>query len=414
MPRYDVVVLGAGVVGTCAALQLAKRGVDVALVDRAAPGEQTSYGNSGVIGGAGVYPSPFPRSLTSLLRVAFKRAPEANFHWAVLPRLAPWLAAYFVNSSPAKLEAHARALRPLMAATVEDHAALLAECGASELIRRTGWMSLYATGKAFAQIERQLDLCRELGKRAEMLDTAGALALEPSLAPRFQRAVLWPDVASVSDPLAVTRAYAARLQALGGRVIAGDARSLRKAAADWEITTAEGPLLAREAVVALGPWAPDVLEPLGVRLPMAVKRGYHQHFRPREGASLSRPVLDVDNGFVLAPMRQGIRLTTGAEFADRDAPPTPVQIDRVLPAARALYPLGEAVEPTPWMGSRPCLPDMLPVIGRAPGQAGLWLDVGHNHLGLTLGPTSGRLLAELMTGVQPFADAKPFAAERFG
>lgn len=414
MARYDVVVLGAGIVGTCAALQLRKRGVDVALVDRSTPGEQTSYGNSGVIGSTGVYPTPFPRSLATLLRVALKRAPEANYHWASLPRLAPWLAAYFVNSSPAKLEAHARVLRPLMAAAVSDHAALLAEADATHLMRRNGWMSLYATEESFARLRLQLELCRDLGKPAEVLDTAGALTLEPSLAPRFKRAVFWPDVASVSDPLAVTRAYAARLQALGGRVLTGDARSLRKVADGWEVTTAEGPLTAREAVVALGPWAPDVLEPLGIRLPLAVKRGYHRHFHPREGAPLSRPVLDTDNGYVLAPMRQGIRLTTGAEFADRDAPPTPVQIARVLPAARALFPLGEAVEPTPWMGSRPCLPDMLPVIGKAPGQPGLWLDFAHNHLGLTLAPTSGRLLAEMMAGAPPFVDPKPFAAERFG
>src|SRR4051812_7777735 len=99
MARYDVIVLGAGIIGTSAALELARRGVSVALVDRRGPGEETSYGNSGIIGGAGVYPTPFPRSIKALLRVAFKRAPEANYHWSALPRIAPWLLAYFVASS---------------------------------------------------------------------------------------------------------------------------------------------------------------------------------------------------------------------------------------------------------------------------------------------------------------------------
>ena len=93
--------------------------------------------------------------------------------------------------------------------------------------------------------------------------------------------------------------------------------------------------------MALGPWAPDVLGPLGIKLPLAFKRGYHRHFHSRGNAGLTRPIVDTDYGYCLAPMEQGIRLTTGAEFADRDAPPTPVQFDRVLPAARALYPLGE-------------------------------------------------------------------------
>ena len=118
----------------------------------------------------------------------------------------------------------------------------------------------------------------------------------------------------------------------------------------------------------------------------------------------NHPVLDTDLGYLLAPMNRGIRLTTGAEFAHRDAPPTPVQVERALPRAHRLFPLGEPVDAKPWMGARPCLPDMLPVIGKAPRHSGLWFDFGHQHHGLTLGPATGRLLAEMMTGETPFAD----------
>jgi D-amino-acid dehydrogenase len=116
----------------------------------------------------------------------------------------------------------------------------------------------------------------------------------------------------------------------------------------------------------------------------------------------------------LAPMDRGIRVTTGVEFTRRDRPPTPVQVERALPKAHALFPLGEPVDGKPWMGARPCLPDMLPVIGKAPRHQGLWFDFGHQHHGLTLGPVTGRLLAEMMTGETPFADPAPFAVERFG
>ena len=158
--------------------------------------------------------------------------------------------------------------------------------------------------------------------------------------------------------------------------------------------------------------------PLGIKLPLAVKRGYHRHFRAQGNAALARPVLDAENGYVLTPMEQGIRLTTGVEFAARDAPPTPVQFERLLPAAQELFPLGDPVEAQPfggktWLGARPCFADSRPVIGRAPGQAGLWLACGHAHWGLTLGPATGRLLAEMMTGATPFCDPQPYAAERF-
>jgi D-amino-acid dehydrogenase len=165
--------------------------------------------------------------------------------------------------------------------------------------------------------------------------------------------------------------------------------------------------------VALGPWAPDVLEPLGIKLPLAVKRGYHCHFGTEGNAALNRPVLDAENGYVLAPMEQGIRLTTGVEFAPRDAPPTPFQLDRVLPLARRLFPLGERVEPAPWLGARPCFADSRPVISRAPRQSRLWLALGHGHWGLTLGPVTGRLIADMASGATPFCDPQPFSAERF-
>jgi len=116
---------------------------------------------------------------------------------------------------------------------------------------------------------------------------------------------------------------------------------------------------------------------------------------------------------VLAPMVRGIRLTTGAEFARRDAPPTPVQIERTEPMARKLLPLGERLDDKPWMGARPCLPDMLPVIGPAPRHKGLWFDFGHQHHGFTLGPVSGRLIADLVTVAEPFTDPAPYSVTRF-
>jgi D-amino-acid dehydrogenase len=156
-----------------------------------------------------------------------------------------------------------------------------------------------------------------------------------------------------------------------------------------------------------------VLSGLGYRLPMAVKRGYHMHYRSRGNASLGRPVLDEETGFVLAPMERGIRLTTGSEFAERDAPASPVQVDRCEPAARALYPLGERVDPAPWRGARPIFPDSRPAIGRAGRHGGLWMAFGHQHLGFTLGPATGRLLAEMMSGTVPFVDPSPFDPRRF-
>ena len=413
MARTDAIVLGAGIVGTSIALHLAKRGMSVALIDRAGVGEQTSYGNAGIIEGNTVFPPAFPADVGALVRIALKRASEANYQLSFLPQIAPWLMAFRAASQPRRLVETARLIRPLFSRAVAEHETMLAEAGASHYLRKTGWLKVYRSEHGFAALKREFDLAAQFGLPLQSLDAKGALALEPSLNPVFAHAVFWPQAASVSNPLGVTRAYAARFGALGGVTLKGDARSLHRNGSRWRVETNEGGIDASEAVIALGPWAADVLAPLGLKLPLMVKRGYHRHFRARGNASLARPVLDAGPGYVITPMEQGIRMTTGVEFAPRDAAPTPVQFDRIMPKARELFPLGERADDKTWLGSRPCFPDSRPVIGRASGLAGLWLAVGHAHWGLTLGPATGRMIAEMMAGETPFCDPGPYAAERF-
>jgi len=413
MAHTEAIVLGAGIVGTSIALHLAKRGVAVALIDRRGPGEETSYGNAGVIEGNTLLPHPFPRHLATLTRVALKLATEANYHVGFLPWIAPWLIAYQANSTLERRIEFAEAMRPLYARALAEHVALMAETGAARYLRKSGWLKVYRSDATFSDTVRERDLAAKFGVAHQTLDREGVLALEPSLGPVPRHGIFWSEAASVSNPGAVVKAYAARLSAYGGVLIKGDARSLHRYGSQWRVDTHEGPIDAATVVLALGPWTPDVLGPLGLRLPLAVKRGYHRHFRPRGNAGLSRPVVDADVGYCVAPMEQGLRLTTGAEFAARDAPPTPAQLRRLLPAARALFPLGEETQAPTWMGSRPCFADSRPVIGPAPGQSNLWLAYGHAHWGMTLGPATGRLVAEMITGRTPFCDPAPYSAERF-
>ncbi len=413
MARVDVAVLGAGIVGTSVALHLVKRGLSVTLIDRKAPGEETSFGNAGIIEGNTVFPPTFPTDLMSLLRIAFKRAPEASYHTNFLFTAMPWLLAFRRSARPQWLVENARLIRPLFAAAVPEHEKLMEESGSSRYLRKTGWLKVYRREKTFDGLAPEREMAKEFGMRLDVLDTEQSRALEPSLNPVFTRGVFWPQAASISSPIGLTRAYVSRLEALGGVLLHGDARTLHRNGEHWRIDTQEGSLDADQVVVTLGPWAPDLLEPLGIKLPLGIKRGYHRHFRAQGNASLSRPVLDADGGYCITPMEQGLRITTGAEIAPRDAVQTPVQFDRVMPKARSLFPLGDQTEDQTWMGARPCFPDSRPVIDRAPGQKGLWLAFGHAHWGLTLGPATGRLLADMMTGATPFCDPAPYRATRF-
>ncbi len=412
--KADVAVLGAGIVGVSAALHLQARGRDVVLIERRhAAGLETSYGNAGLIERSSILPHTFPRDLRALVRYALNRSADVHYHASALPAVAPFLWRYARASAPEAVRRTMLGALPLIERSLLEHEALMEAAGAGHLLRKVGWIKLFRTGrsrdKAFAEAAK----LRAHGLAVDELDGDGLALLEPHLSGGFAGAVHFRDPGAVSDPGALVDAYGALFVARGGRFLQGDATTLQPANPGWRVETREGALVARAAVVALGPWSDLLFRPLGYRLPFAVKRGYHMHFRPRGNAVLSRPVLDVDGGFLLAPMSRGIRLTTGAEFARRDAPPTPVQFARVEPVARRLFPLESPVEDRPWMGARPCLPDMLPVIGRAPRHDGLWFDFGHQHHGLTLGPVSGRLLAEMMTGEVPFTDPAPYRPQRF-
>jgi D-amino-acid dehydrogenase len=331
-----------------------------------------------------------------------------------LPAILPWLLRYYLASSPKRALHSAMAELPLIRRSMAEHEALIAEAGVPALLRRTGWLKLFRSEATLASAAADLERAKQYGVEGEILDRKAITAREPNLTGDFAGAVYFPAPGFVPDPGELAKAYAALFNRKGGRFAVGDARTLEQVGGGWRVATADGAAVAREVVVALGPWSDLVFRPLGYPIPLAVKRGYHLHLATRGNAVLHSPVLDADLGYLLAPMNRGIRLTTGVEFARRDRPPTPVQIERALPRAHALFPLGEPVDAKPWMGARPCLPDMLPVIGKGARHSGLWFDFGHQHHGLTLGPASGRLLAEMMTGETPFADPSPFAAQRFG
>jgi D-amino-acid dehydrogenase len=413
--KADVLVLGAGMVGVGAALHLQKKGRDTVLIDRhELAGEETSYGNGGLIECASVFPYMFPRDLRQILQYATNRTPQLRYHFSDLPAFLPWLVRYFLASSPERALHSAMAELPLIQRSLVEHEALIAEANVPELLRRTGWIKLYRSDATLAKAVQELERARQYGVAGNILDASAIAAREPHLTGDFAGAVHFPDPGFVPDPGGLTKAYATLFGRKGGRFLVGDARTLEQSGARWRVSTLEGSITAREVVVAMGPWSDQIFVPLGYSIPLNVKRGYHIHLAPRGNAVLNHPVLDTDQGFLLAPMNRGIRLTTGAEMARRDAPPTPVQVERAMPRAHKLFPLGEPVDAQPWKGARPCLPDMLPVIGKAPRHPGLWFDFGHQHHGLTLGPATGRLLAEMMTGETPFADSTPFAVERFG
>ena len=399
-------------VGTCTALHLQQRGFDVVLVDRRAPGQETSFGNAGLIQREAVEPYAFLRELGFLWNVALGRGAQVHWHARGLWQMAGSLQRYLHHSHPKRHAQATEAYSRLIAHSTDEHEPLIAAAGAQGLVTREGFRFVFRTAEAFDQAaQRAEDLHARFGVRSQA-ENAHQLALsEPALTPSLVGAVHWLDPWAVSEPGALVQRYADLFMARGGRLLSGDATSLQPQGAGWSVQTTEGRVEAQQAVLALGPWADGLIRSMGYRFPLFIKRGYHQHYR--SPAQLRQPVLDAERGYVLAPMQRGLRLTTGAELAPIDARPTPVQLVKAEALARELLDLGEPLPESPWLGSRPCSADMLPVMGPAPRHKGLWFNFGHAHQGFTLGPVAGRLLAEMVEGRQTWIDPAPYLPARF-
>lgn len=396
----EVLILGGGMAGVGAALALQARGRECILLDRRAPGEETSFGNAGVIQAEAREPYAMPRDFGTLLCYALGRSNDVVWSLRDAPALAPALMAYFRASALANHARVSAAYAPLIARATEDHAPLIAAAGAEALIRRSGLGELYRNAKTFDAARAHAEtMAGRYGLRLRALGAEESMREDPAIKGGVAGALIWDDSWSCTEPGGLVAAYAKLFEQRGGRILRGDAETLEEAGAGWRVRADEGVIEAKDAVVALGPWSGAFLARFGCRVPMILKRGYHTHLNAPE--AFSRPYLDAEHGYVLSSMKAGLRVTTGAELVRQDRPSSRRQLDHCLRAVAELTGVEAAETGKVWRGHRPCMPDMLPVVGPAPGRKGLWLHFGHGHQGFTLGPTTGALLAALMEGETP-------------
>lgn len=394
----EFVILGAGMIGVTTALALQERGHEVIIVDRRQPGGEASYGNAGIVQVEVMEPYAFPRAPLDVLRLALGFGNAVKYHLAALPSAALPLALYYLNSAPRRYRTISAIYRQLIGHCGADHDKLIAEAGAEHLFSRRGYMQMHREASELdadaAQAERY---AKDFGVQSRILSNQALRREEPFLKRDFAGAVHWQESRSCVDPGGLVATYAALFRRRGGNLLEEEVESLTQPVSGWHVHLRNGRRLSAEnVVIALGAWSPSVLKPLGVSIPMVRKRGYHRHYQADRLPG--RPLFDVAASALYCPMTKGLRLTTGAEIARFPSAKTPRQLVRAERMAREAIDFGEAVEPEPWAGWRPCMPDMLPVVGAVPEKHGLWCNFGHGHQGFTLGPTSALLLAKLVDG----------------
>jgi D-amino-acid dehydrogenase len=407
----DVIVLGAGMVGVSSALSARERGMSVILVDRREPGSETSYGNAGILSSGSIFPLNTP-SLFEVLPKYLTNTHSAlrwNLSWSV--RNADWIVRFLASALPGQTRPRAAALRGLSDTSLKLHRQWIVKAGAPQRIRETGWLKAWR-GDVTASAKAQQAALAEFGVKSEVLDRQAISALEPNILPVYRTGILHTETASVDSPGNVVKAYARMFAGAGGQIRQSEIKSVAPDGEGWRVVLSDGELRSRHLVVALGPWSADLLRTLGYRAPLAFERGYHQEFKPSLARQLLRPIHDADTGFLMTPMEQGIRVTSGVELTDRDAPSNFAQLEASVVAARSVVEFGEAVA-QPWRGARPTLPDSLPMIGPAPRHRGLWLAFGHQHIGFTTGAGTGAAISAMIGGAPPPFDVAAFAPSRY-
>lgn len=412
--RTEVVVVGGGMVGLASAIALRERGLDVLLCDPGEARARTSFGNAGVVSRGSILPMAGPAlwgKLPAYLRNADRSLRLRHAH--VLSVL-PWTAHFLAAARASAWRRAAAALAPLTAAAYGEHERLAARAGVSHLLRRSGWIKLYRTEAAFAGAALEREILGDNGVALDILDGAALRDLEPALVRPYARAMLLPETGAVGDPGALVEACEALYAGLGGRRMHAAITGLTPGEGGWVLHHDGGEIRARRVVLAAGAAAAAIARPLGYRFAFAAERGYHRHFALHpDSPPLTRPVLDTGAGSIITPMGEGrVRVLSGVELNAREAPPDYRQIEAASAEAAGTLRLGSTLDNQPWMGARPSTPDGMPVIGWAPRHDGLLFAFGHGHIGLSTGPITGRLVADLVTGAKPAVPLAPFAPER--
>jgi D-amino-acid dehydrogenase len=409
-----IAVIGTGIVGTCTAAWLQRDGHQITFFDPQGPGEACSFGNAGSMSPSACLPVGMPGMWTRVPRWLLDPLGPLTVRWRYAPVVMPWLIRMLRHSSREEVTRIATALRTLLEPIFDCYDPLLSQAGAAHLLRRSGCLYVYSSREAAAQWAWGMQLRRSLG--VQMIDVGQdeLEALEPDLKGRFRFGILAPENGSTVDPSALVKAIHAHCVSQGAasirQAVSGFERSGRQVtavrAADGSRTAVDG------VVVAAGAWSAPLAAALGSRVPLETQRGYHVTVRSSTLA-LRHTVMAVESNLMANPMAMGLRLAGTVEFAGLNAPPRYERAQALLRLGQQLFPHLDTSDTTQWMGDRPCMPDSLPVVGRAGAADNAWLAFGHGHMGMCMGASTGREIAHLVAGRRPQVDLTPFRADRF-
>lgn len=411
-PRRALVI-GAGLVGICSALELRRCGFEATLVDRQPPAHGCSFGNAGILATRSCVPLSMPGLWRRIPRWTLDPLGPIALKPAYLPRMLPWLARFARAGARERIPALADAILAIASPAIELYRSLLAGSGYEGLVRDASYVFVTRASRPVDLDALEWRLRRERGATAQPLTGAEIRELEPALSPEYRHGVLVPGIGRTVNPGRLGAVLAERFRAEGGAFHQAEVRRLEPGAGGaTRVHTDDGILDAPWVVIAAGAFSGRLAAELRFRLPIEGERGYHLHCA-NPGVELHNCVGDLDRHYAASSMEGGVRLAGTSEFNRLDAPPDWRRAEVLKALGRRLIPDLNVDDASPWMGHRPAVPDSVPVIGPLPGHPRVLLACGHGHLGLTGAPMTGRIIAALASGERMNLDLRPYRPDRF-
>jgi D-amino-acid dehydrogenase len=408
-----ITVIGAGIVGMATASYLRQDGHDVTVVTMHPPGEYCSSGNAGMLNDAGCVPQSMPGVLWKVPGYLMDPLGPLVVRWPYLVRSMPWMLRFLANANAGQAERASIALYSLIRDTVSTYEELVKWAGATDLVRRSGYLVAYDSEKSYRDDALAWRLRRDRGVRVEMLDGAGIRRLVPQLAPAYVRGVHVLDQGYVANPERLVKALAARFQKDGGVILERKVLDIETGGGGVRaLATDSGSILVETLVICAGVHSGELTSMLGEPVPIEAERGYHVTYSD-PGLQIPLPVHVSDAKVFVTPMEMGVRVAGQAEFAGIYAEPNYQRAEVLETHMKRMFPQARMTDATRWMGRRPAMPDSLPVIGASLKQRGVYYAFGHGHLGLCGGAPTGRIIADLVASRRPAIDLTPFRVNRF-
>lgn len=411
--KRHCVVIGAGIIGASCAWQLQRAGLQVTLVDPVSPGHSCSYGNAACIATSGVVPLSYPGLIKKFPGWMLDPLGPVTVRPKDFLALVPWFWKFWRNCNMQKVEEIAAAQALLMHRVLGDWDKILDAVGASHLKRSPGAIFVYDTERAYLADRWQLDLSKRLGFENHRLSSHDLKSMLPVLKLENGVALLVPDWHHLVDPVKATAAIAEDCIRNGGHWIQDRVTEASVDDSGVSLIMESGSTIeADQLVVAAGAWSNSLAGQLDYEVPLIAERGYHSQIG-NPGLELEHPVMSLSRHFLMTPLQDGLRLAGTAEFAALDAKPDFKRAKVLLKQAGRYLEGLQTDDVTEWMGQRPAMPDSLPVISVSPGHPNVFYAFGHGHYGLTQGPTTGRIIADMVAGNQQTLDLSAFRFDRF-